>query len=87
VPSKPEILGFERANVVSDNGIRLIDTQGRSTYRAFDSIVLVVGSVSRSELVDEVEAMVGEVYVIGDASRPRNALFAIREGAEVGRKI
>ncbi|MCK4787987.1 MAG: hypothetical protein KAV87_29810 [Desulfobacteraceae bacterium] len=46
-----------------------------------------MGSVSRNELVDEVEAMVSEVYVIGDASRPRNALFAIREGAEVGRKI
>lgn len=73
--------------MVRDKDVLLIDTQGRSTYRAFDSIVLAVGSVSRNELVDEVEAMVGEVYVIGDASRPRNALFAIREGAEVGRKI
>jgi hypothetical protein len=70
VPSKPEILGFERANVPSDNGIRLIHTQGRSTYRAFDSIVLAVSSVSRNELVDEVDAMVGQMYVIGDASRP-----------------
>jgi hypothetical protein len=85
--SNPEILGFERANVVSGKGIWLIHTQGGSMYRAFDSIVLAVGSVSRNELVDEVEAMVGEVYVIGDASRPRNTLFAIREGTEVGRKI
>jgi len=31
--------------------------------------------------------MAREVYVIGDASRPRNGLFALREGAEVGRRI
>ena len=26
-------------------------------------------------------------YVIGDAAKPRNAIFAVREGAEIGRKI
>jgi hypothetical protein len=48
---------------------------------------MVSGSVSRNELIDEVKGIVSEVYVIGDALRPRNALFAIREGAEIGRKI
>lgn len=76
-----------RAAEISDEGVMLVDKEGRSTRRAVDSVVLAVGSVSRNELVHEVEGMAREVYVIGDASRPRNGLFALREGAEVGRRI
>ena len=38
-----------------------MDREGRSTRRAVDSVVLVVGSVSRKELVHEVEGMAREV--------------------------
>lgn len=76
-----------RAAEISDEGVLLVDKEGRFTRRAVDSVVLAAGSVSRNELVHEVEGMAREVYVIGDAARPRNGLFALRERAEVGRRI
>jgi len=81
------LLTSTRATEITDEGVLLVDRKDRSLCRAIDSVVLAVGSVSRNELVHEVEDMVREVYVIGDASRPRNGLFAIREGAEVGQRI
>jgi len=76
-----------RAIEITDEGVLFVDKEGRSTRRAVESVILAVGAVSRNELVHEVEDMVREVHVIGDASRPRNALFAIREAVEAGRRI
>jgi len=76
-------LSGRNSRISSSPGLR----EGRSIHRAVDSVVLAVGSVSKNELVNEVEGMAEEVHVIGDASKPRNALSAIREGAEVGRRI
>ena len=45
------------------------------------------GVMSNNALVGQVKGLVKEIYVIGDAAEPRNALFAVREGAEIGRKI
>ena len=81
------VLTSTRVTEISGEGVLLMDREGRSIHRAVDSVVLAVGSVSRNELVHEVGGMAREVHVIGDASKPRNALFAIREGAEVGRRI
>lgn len=52
-----------------------------------DSIVIAAGSRSENELVNEIENLVPETYVIGDAKEPRKALEAIREGFLVGLKI
>jgi 2,4-dienoyl-CoA reductase-like NADH-dependent reductase (Old Yellow Enzyme family)/thioredoxin reductase len=60
---------------------------GEETWNGFDTIVLATGVKPRNELVKEIEASVKEVYVIGDAAKPRKGLEAIREGAELGRKI
>jgi len=50
-------------------------------------VVLATGVMSNNALLDQVKGLVKESYVIGDAAEPRNALFAVREGAEIGRKI
>lgn len=66
----------------------LIAREGKQeVWKDFDTIVLATGSKSRSELTDEIKGKVKEVYVIGDAARPRNGLYAIREGFEIGRTI
>jgi 2,4-dienoyl-CoA reductase-like NADH-dependent reductase (Old Yellow Enzyme family) len=52
-----------------------------------DAVVVATGAVPSKPEVHEVEGMAREMYVIGDASRPRNGLFAIREGAELGKRI
>ena len=59
----------------------------KETWEGFDTIVLATGTKSRNEIVDEIKGKVKEVYVIGDAAEPRRGVDAMREGAEVGRKI
>jgi 2,4-dienoyl-CoA reductase-like NADH-dependent reductase (Old Yellow Enzyme family)/thioredoxin reductase len=53
----------------------------------FDTVVLAKGMKSEDSLKTRIEGIVPEVYVIGDASKPRRALEAIAEGATVGRKL
>ncbi len=55
--------------------------------RDMDFIILAVGSESVDELSQHIKNKVPQVYVIGDAKMPRDALVAIAEGSEVGRKI
>jgi 2,4-dienoyl-CoA reductase-like NADH-dependent reductase (Old Yellow Enzyme family)/thioredoxin reductase len=81
------ILTSTKVIEITQDGVQMVNAEGESIHKDFRTIVLATGSVSRNELIDEVKRIVSEVYVIGDASSPRNALFAIREGAEVGRKI
>jgi 2,4-dienoyl-CoA reductase-like NADH-dependent reductase (Old Yellow Enzyme family)/thioredoxin reductase len=57
------------------------------TWPGFDSIVLAVGARSRRELAEQVATFAKEVHVIGDAAKARRGLDAIRDGAEVGRRI
>ncbi len=81
------ILTSIRIVEITSGGVLMANREGKSIHKSFKTIVLAAGSVSRRELVDEVKGMAREVYVIGDASNPRNALFAVRDGAELGRKI
>ncbi len=55
--------------------------------RGMKTIVLAMGARSVDLLSAELKARVPEVYVIGDARKPRKALEAIAEAAEVARKI
>jgi len=52
-----------------------------------DTVVLAVGAVSERGLTDQLKDIAPEIYTIGDCVEPRDALAAIRDGAEVGRKI
>ncbi len=52
-----------------------------------DTVVLAVGTKPNRHLTEELKGIVPEVYSIGDCVEPRDALDAIREGAELGRKI
>lgn len=52
-----------------------------------DWIVMAVGARPLDDLSQRIRDMVPEVYVIGDAKRPRKILDATTEGAEVGLKI
>ena len=41
----------------------------------------------KNKLAKELEGVVPELYCIGDCVEPRNALEAINDGAEIGRRI
>lgn len=66
----------------------LVSIEGRrQIWRDFETVVLATGVVARNELATELVDKSSEIYVIGDAAQPRNCLYAIREGSEVGRRI
>ena len=52
-----------------------------------DSIVLALGTQSNTVLSEEIDGIACQKFVIGDAQEPRNAVEAIKEGAEIARKI
>jgi 2,4-dienoyl-CoA reductase-like NADH-dependent reductase (Old Yellow Enzyme family) len=63
------------------------DASGTRKIEGFDTIVLAVGSKSDDRIAKDLEGKVPELYVIGDASEPREALQAVYEGEEIAIKI
>ena len=71
--------------VLSDGAV--IDQSGQDLQlTGYDSIVLALGTKSECALAAQLGDPSYEVVVIGDAAHPRNALDAILEANEVGRK-
>ena len=66
----------------------MVVRQGRQeTIEGIDTIVLAVGAVPNNVFINEIKTYVREVYIIGDAAQPRNALAAIHEGAQLASSI
>ena len=63
------------------------DASGTRKIDGFDTIVLAVGSKPDDRIAKSLEGKVPELYVIGDASEPREALEAVYEGEEVAIKV
>jgi 2,4-dienoyl-CoA reductase (NADPH2) len=70
---------------VTEAGLK-IQKEAREEVLPADSIVLATGSKSENALAS-LKDLVPELYVIGDAKSPRNALEAIREGFLTGATI
>ena len=63
----------------------IVDHQGQEeTLSGFDSIVLALGSASYQPFE---ENLVKEQYVLGDATKARRAIDALREARELVIKI
>jgi 2,4-dienoyl-CoA reductase (NADPH2) len=75
-----------KATGITEEGLQIETEEGAELLPA-DSIVLAAGSKSENSLVGQVEKIVEELHVIGDAESPRNALSAIEEGLRVGLSI
>ncbi len=80
-----KIITGAKAIEVSEAGLR-IQKETREELLPADSIVIATGSKSEDALAS-FKDLVPELYVIGDAEKPRNALEAIREGFSVGLRI
>ena len=70
-----------------DDGAIVITDGKRAQLRGFDTIVLSLGTKSVDYMKDQLEKKISELYVIGDALAPRQAIEAIEEGARVALKI
>ena len=68
-------------------GVWVEDPQGTKKLEWFDSIVIALGFIADDEPVQSLKGKVSEVYVVGDASKPREVMEALVEGEEVALKI
>lgn len=76
-----------RVKEFNRSGIVVVRDGSEETWERFDTMVLALGVSSRNGLVDAVKDRAAEVYVIGDAARPRKGVDAVREGVEAGMTI
>ena len=70
-----------------DNGVIIKKGGKESRLEGFDTIVLAMGTKPVDDLKDKLENKVPQLYVIGDALKPRQAIEAIEEGARVALRI
>jgi len=78
-----KIMTKTKAVGITPEGLEIQGKNGKALLDA-DSIVVAAGSRSENGLLSDIEAIVPEVHLIGDAREPRNALEAMREGLEIG---
>jgi NADPH-dependent 2,4-dienoyl-CoA reductase/sulfur reductase-like enzyme len=76
VKLEPDLVlsGIEKA------AVRLTASDGSSRRVDADTMVLATNRRPRSELVDSLQDLAPEFFLVGDAKAPRNLYYAIREG-------
>jgi len=72
---------------IRENGIAVVDRNWKESFLEVDKVVLSRGVTPVSELTEQLEGEVAEVYIVGDAAEPRNIAAAIYEGSVVARSI
>lgn len=72
---------------ITEQGV-LVEQNGRVDLIPVDTVVIALGSRMNDTLYNEIkESYTGELSVIGDAIKPRQALDAVLEGYEAGLNI
>ncbi len=71
---------------ILEKGIHILYKQNILFLKG-ETVVMALGAVSNDSLWQHLKSEGEEVFAIGDCVAPRNAMEAIREGAEIGRKI
>jgi len=82
-----QILTSTKALRFEKESLWVEDSEGKKKLEGFDSIVVALGSTPNNELAESIRDKVSELYVIGDASKPREVMEALLEGEEVALKI
>ena len=81
-----KILTGAKALAVTEKGLD-ITRAGNNEALPADTVVIAAGSAPENSLAQQLGMVVSEVYTIGDAKEPRNALEAIKEGFLAGLQI
>jgi 2,4-dienoyl-CoA reductase (NADPH2) len=71
---------------ILEKGIHILYKQNILFLKG-ETVVMALGAVPNDSLWQHLKSEGEEVFAIGDCVTPRNAMEAIREGAEIGRKI
>ena len=92
-PAVPPSAAAEAAGRLSAGGRRRFRLQGGAVWGIaaglflLAEVILAVGARPVDGLSEQVKNRVAEIYVIGDAKRPRRALDAIHEAFEIARQV
>ncbi|MBI3967686.1 MAG: FAD-dependent oxidoreductase, partial [Chloroflexi bacterium] len=81
-----EVLTGVEYEEITPEGVR-VRVGDESRLVPADTVILATGGISNNGLAAELEAVVPEVHLIGDAKKIRDAVDAIYEAAIVGRAI
>lgn len=82
-----KVIASATVREVLEDGVVIIRDGQEEAIRGMKYIILACGTRPVDELSQKIKDKVAEVYVIGDAKKPRKALEAIAEGSELGGKI
>jgi NADPH-dependent 2,4-dienoyl-CoA reductase/sulfur reductase-like enzyme len=63
------------------------DSSGTRQIKGFDNIVLALGATPDDRIAKSLAGKIRQLYVIGDAVKPREVLEAVYEGEEIALKI
>jgi 2,4-dienoyl-CoA reductase (NADPH2) len=75
------------ARAIVPGGVSISRPDGQQDVLPADTVVIAVGANSENRLYEELKTVFPAVRLAGDASRPRTALEAIREGFDIGSSI
>ena len=81
-----KVLDQHLVKEVTGDGV-LVEKEGIQTLLPANTVVLAIGARANDSLAKELEGMVKELHVIGDAVKPRKLTEAIREGFDLARLL
>ncbi|MBN2539346.1 MAG: FAD-dependent oxidoreductase [Deltaproteobacteria bacterium] len=81
-----KIITEAEVNAIIDSGVRF-SKEGEMHTIPVDTVVLSVGTQSDNVLYSQFQEKVPELYILGDAREPRNAMEAIKEAAAIACQI
>ena len=82
-----KIITQARVTEILEDGVIYLHNEIAKMLRGIDTIVLATGTRPNNLLMEKIKGKSVPAYIVGDAKDARNAVQAIAEGAEIGRKI
>jgi len=82
-----EILTGAKYEEITESGLAITTKEGKKRTIEADSIALVVGTESNTELAKSIEGKVPEIYIVGDCHEPHQILEAISDSYRIACNI
>jgi 2,4-dienoyl-CoA reductase (NADPH2) len=72
---------------ITENGLTVTTKEGKKETIEADTIVTALPMLPNTELLEELNGLVPEVYAIGDSKDPLLVVDAIADGSRIAREI
>jgi 2,4-dienoyl-CoA reductase (NADPH2) len=76
-----------QAKEITEEGVRVKEKDGTERLVLADTVIVAIPRKPRQQLLTDLEFVCDELYVVGDAVKPRSMHNAIREGYLIGIRI